>query len=72
MRELLEKRVPQTIKDMDIDVNRWQVQYLFFARSGYTSAAKIYGREEGIQLIDLDQMMAVLDADGAESAVLEI
>jgi len=63
VRELLEQRVPKTIKDMEIDVNRWQVDYLFFARSGYTPAAKTYGRDMNIQLVDLEQMMNVLDTD---------
>ncbi len=71
-RELLEKRVPKTIKDMAIDVNRWQLDYLFFSRSGYTPAAKAYGHNEGIQLIDLEQMMTVLDADELDFTTFEI
>ena len=72
VRELLEQRVPKTIKDMEIDANRWQIDYLFFARSGYTPAAKAYGRDMNIQLIDLEQMMTILDTDKQGSIEFDI
>ena len=44
-----------------IDSDTWQVTYIFFARSGYTQAAREYARQQGVQLVNLSQMMSVLD-----------
>lgn len=61
VRELLEKRGPRVIREMGIDADLWKVIYLFFARSGFTSAAQAYGQEMETRLVDLEQMMIILD-----------
>jgi len=61
VRELLERRGPQIVEKMGIDPHRWQVTYLYFARSGSTPAAQAYAQEIGIGLVDLEEMTAVLE-----------
>ena len=53
VRELVEK-APKVVPGSD-----WQVHYAFFARAGFTDAARVKGERMGAQLVDL----MVLDRD---------
>lgn len=61
VRELIEKKSGRVLKKLPTDSDTWQVTYIFFARSGYTQAAREYARQQGVQLVTLSQMMSVLD-----------
>ncbi|MEM7800694.1 MAG: ATP-binding protein [Chloroflexota bacterium] len=53
LRELVEEKTPKLIQDMDIDVNQWSIQYLFFSRSGFTSACDSFAHMNRMHLVDL-------------------
>jgi len=59
IRELVEKKKPKVLKDMAIS-DDWRVHYAFFARRGFTDAARAYAQERGALLIDLPRLEAGL------------
>jgi len=61
VRELIETKTPRVLKQLAIDPQQWQIHHLFFAREGFTDAASLYARQQGIQLVDLAAMMEVLE-----------
>ena len=50
IRELVEKS-PQVVPEDD-----WQVHYAFFARAGFTDAARAEAEAVGAQLVDLETL----------------
>ena len=50
IRELVEKS-PQVVPEDD-----WQVHYVFFARAGFTDAARAEAEAVGAQLVDLETL----------------
>jgi len=59
MRELIEAKTPRVLKQLPDEGAGWRVHYAFFARTGFTDAARAVGQAAGAQLVDL----ATLDTD---------
>ncbi len=59
MRELVEEKTPKVRRDLEAYGGPWRVHYAFFARHGFTEAARRFGKDHGALLVDLAQ----LDAD---------
>ena len=59
IRDLIETKTPKVLKDLPSEGEDWQVHYAFFARSGFTDAARAEAESVGAQLVDLER----LDAD---------
>ena len=57
IRSLIEVRGPRALARLEGE--QWEVHYLFFARSGFTSAAREQAESVGARLVTLD----VIDAD---------
>jgi len=59
IRDLIEKKSPQVLKDLPDSGEGWDVSYAFFARTGFTDAARAEARARSAWLVDL----ATLDRD---------
>ena len=59
IRELIEAKTPKVLKDLPGEGKGWKVRYAFFARAGFTDAARTEAELAGSQLVDLQR----LDAD---------
>ena len=59
VRELMEKKTPKVLKALPDAGEGWSVHYAFFARAGFTDAARTEAESVGAQLVDLER----LDAD---------
>jgi AAA+ ATPase superfamily predicted ATPase len=59
IRDLIEARGPKVLRDLPGEGQGWQVHYAFFARTGFTDAARAEAESVGAQLVDLER----LDAD---------
>jgi AAA+ ATPase superfamily predicted ATPase len=59
VRELTEARTPKVLRQLPDEGAGWRVFYAFFARAGFTEAARAAGEAVGAQLVDL----ATLDRD---------
>ena len=59
VRELIETKTPKVLKDLPEGGKGWNVHYVFFARAGFTAAARAEAETVGAQLVDL----ARLDTD---------
>ena len=51
--DLIETKTPLVLKDIWDGKSEWKVHYAFFARHGFTQAAKNEANKHGGQLIDL-------------------
>jgi AAA+ ATPase superfamily predicted ATPase len=58
IRELVETKTPKVLKELP-DGEGWKVHYAFFARAGFTDAARAEAEAVGTLLVDLER----LDAD---------
>ncbi len=58
-RELLQAKTPRVLKELPGGGAGWRVHHAFFARAGFTEAARTEATAAGAQLVDL----ATLDAD---------
>ena len=65
--ELIETKTPKVLKDLPVEGEGWQVHYAFFARAGFTDAARAEGESVGAQLVDL----GTLDMDLKAAVVRE-
>ena len=59
IRDLIETKAPKVLRDLPGEREGWQVHYAFFARAGFTDAARAEAESVGAQLVDLER----LDAD---------
>jgi len=59
VRELIENKAPKVLKVLPDGGEGWIVHYAFFARTGFTDAARAEAESVGAQLVDLER----LDAD---------
>jgi len=59
VRELVETKTPKVLAALPDGGEGWRVHYAFFARAGFTEAARAEARSVGARLVDL----ATLDAD---------
>jgi hypothetical protein len=59
IRDLIETKTPKVLKDLPSEGEGWQVHYAFFARAGFTDAARAEAEAVEAQLVDLER----LDAD---------
>jgi AAA+ ATPase superfamily predicted ATPase len=59
IRELVETKTPEVLKDLPGDGEEWKVYYAFFARAGFTDAACTEAEAVGALLVELER----LDAD---------
>ncbi len=64
VRELIEKKTPKVLKSLPDAGAGWSVHYAFFARTGFTSAARSEAEAMGAQLVDLAQMDMDLRENG--------
>ncbi len=60
VRELVEKKTSKVLKDMSVSGDDWRVHYVFFARRGFTDAARAYAEAPGAMLVDLPLLEAGL------------
>lgn len=65
IRDLIETKTPRVLKDLPDEGQGWQVHYAFFARAGFTDAARAEAGLVGAQLVDLER----LDADLGDALV---
>jgi AAA+ ATPase superfamily predicted ATPase len=57
IRNLLEEKTPKLLQDLaDAIGEGWTVHYAFFARAGFTDAARSLAQDQGALLVDLDRM----------------
>ena len=73
VRELLEAKTPKVLKDLPGEGTGWRVHHAFFARAGFTEAARADAQAANAILVDLN----ALDADLRQTlvdpqAVLEV
>ncbi len=59
MRELIEQKLPKVKDDLPNGGDGWQISFAFFARAGFTDAARTYAQSHKALLIGL----ATIDAD---------
>ncbi len=59
VRELLEVKTPKVLRELPEEGVGWQVNHAFFARAGFTEAARTEAGSAGAQLVDLE----MLDSD---------
>jgi hypothetical protein len=59
IRGLIEKKTPRVLKDLPDSGEGWDVYYAFFARTGFTDAARAEAEAHDALLVDL----AMLDRD---------
>jgi AAA+ ATPase superfamily predicted ATPase len=59
IRDLIEVKAPKVLRDLPGEGESWHVHYAFFARSGFTDAARAEAESAGARLVDLER----LDAD---------
>ena len=59
IRELLEEKTPKVLETLPANGAGWRVHYVFFARAGFTDAARAEAEAVGAQLVNLE----ALDAD---------
>ncbi|MBN1887816.1 MAG: ATP-binding protein [Thermoflexales bacterium] len=65
VRELIESKTPKVLKQLPAEGKGWQVHYAFFARAGFTDAARVQAQAAGALLVDLE----TLDLDLQRSSV---
>jgi hypothetical protein len=59
VRELIERKTPHLNRELADGNEQWQVHYAYFARSGFTNAARVEAQQVGAILVDLE----TLDSD---------
>jgi hypothetical protein len=59
IRDLIETKTPKVLKDLPNQGEGWRVRYAFFARAGFTAAARAEAESAQTHLVDLEK----LDAD---------
>jgi hypothetical protein len=59
VRDLVETKTPKVLKDLPNQKEGWRVRYAFFARAGFTAAARAEAESAQAHLVDLEK----LDAD---------
>ena len=59
LRELVEVKTPNVLKDLPNAGESWEVQHALFARAGFTEAARAAAKTTDVLLLDL----ATLEAD---------
>jgi len=62
VRELIERKTPHLKRDLSDGTEQWQVYYAFFARSGFTDAARAEAEQLGAILVDLETLDSDLQA----------
>ena len=66
IRELIEEKMPKVLASLPHSGLGWTIHYAFFARKGFTDAAKALAREHDAWMVDL----ATLDRDLAAATSL--
>ena len=61
VREMIERKAPLVLQVLPAAGEGWTVQYAFFARAGFTEAARSLARTHGALLVDLDRLDRDLD-----------
>jgi len=56
IRELVGKKTPKVLKDLETHGVEWRVHYAFFARHGFTDAARAYAETYGALLVDMQRL----------------
>ncbi len=56
IRELIEDKAPKVLKDLPPQSDAWQVSFAFFARVGFTNAARAEAKLVGAELVDLRRL----------------
>ena len=65
VRELVEVKTPLVLRDLPDAGDGWAVRYAFFARAGFTGAARSLAQTHGALLVGLDQLDRDLQAADA-------
>jgi hypothetical protein len=56
IRDLIESKAPKVLKDLPGEGQGWQVHYAFFARAGFTDAARAEAELAEAQVVDLERL----------------
>ena len=56
VRELIDKKTPLVLKTLPDAGEEWCVHYAFFARAGFTDAARMEAESERAQVVDLARL----------------
>ncbi|MGD9049641.1 MAG: ATP-binding protein, partial [Anaerolineae bacterium] len=65
IRDLIGTKGPRVLKDLPGEGEGWQAHYAFFARTGFTPAARAEAESVGAQLVDLERLDADLRSEVA-------
>jgi len=66
IRNLLEEKSPRLLRDLaDAIGEGWTVHYAFFARAGFTDAARSLAQDHGALSVDLDRLDRDLQTAGS-------
>ena len=68
IRELVETKTPKVLKELP-DGEGWKVHYAFFARAGFTDAARAEAEAVGTLLVDLERLDGEVGLHQAAKAV---
>jgi len=68
IRELVETKTPKVLKELP-DGEGWKVHYAFFARAGFTDAARAEAEAVGASLVDLERLDGEVGSHQAAKAV---
>ncbi len=63
VRELVNDKAPKVLSDLAAHAADWKVHFAFFARAGFTDAARREAEAAGAMLIDLHRLEALLETD---------
>lgn len=55
-RELIQAKTPQVLKTLPETQQNWRIHSIFFARAGFTDAARAEAQVYGAKLVDLEQL----------------
>jgi hypothetical protein len=67
IRELVEEKSSRVLRDLPDSGEGWILHYAFFARAGFTDAARSCAQDHGTLLVDLDRLDRDLQAMSAGS-----
>ncbi len=56
VRDLIESKAPQVLRDLSISEDEWALHYTFFSRNGFTEAAEQTAKESDAMLISLETL----------------
>jgi hypothetical protein len=60
VRDLIDKKTQQILKDLSIEKSEWRIRYAFFSRVGFTGPAKKMAEKVEAKMVSLDELVSGL------------